>query len=93
MKVYLIKFDLKQSIDKYQPLFSLIKTLNWWNRMENTWLIASEGTAKDLYNQLVSFTFQGDLMLIIEVTPNYYGLLPSGGWDWISKNLGGPKNI
>jgi hypothetical protein len=55
--------------------------------LENTWLIGTEDTPKEIYNKLKLFFDQGDRFIIFQAEKNYWGLLPTSSWEWVEANM------
>jgi len=89
LKVLLITYDLKEPKQQYANFFAEFqKTTKWWHYLESTWLVYTELTPKQWSDTLVPKIYDKDYLLIIEVTPSYYGWLPKDAWAWIKENLG-----
>ena len=52
---------------------------------EGVWLIAAEGTAQDVSNQLGVTDGKAGSAIILKVS-SYYGRTDPSTWDWISAN-------
>ena len=93
MKVYNISYHFKNSniaslLNNRSGLYDELKKFSaWWHYLESTWLIKTEATPNQILEKLQPHLVKDDLILIIEVTTNYQGLLPQEAWDWIHKNI------
>jgi|HubBroStandDraft_6_1064221.scaffolds.fasta_scaffold2184723_2 hypothetical protein len=84
--ILIVTYELKQSADSYSDLFEALKAHDSWSHyIPSTWLIATDSSPKELYQKLVGHVFQGDRILIAQLVPGYYGLLPTKAWDWIKR--------
>ena len=88
MRVLLVTYVLKQPFANYSGLFETLQTATkWWHYLDSTWLIATNETPKEWYNKFSRFIHKNDLILIIEVKRNYWGLLPHEAWSWLDENV------
>ncbi len=88
MKAYSITYDLKAPDRDYKGLYEAIKgSGQWWHYLESTWLVVTNSTSKQIWDQLSPYIDRNDNILIIEIKNNAYGLLPKDAWDWIAKNV------
>ena len=83
--ILLITYDLRSPGRDYQPLQNEIKKLGhqWWHHMESTWLVQTQLSPKDCYDRLASHLVNPDTVLVVEITPNCWGVLPEIAWKWI----------
>lgn len=86
----MIALEKGYPLKDYSPFYSAIKSISgvWWHYLKNSWLVKSDLDAKEIYNAVRMHLHQGDRVLVVEVTENYCGWLPSEAWPWIYKNLG-----
>lgn len=87
--VYLITYDLNKPGQDYEGLYEAIKCLGpWWHYLDSTWLVdTSLNSAQAVWQELSSQIDEGDYLLIIKVTRDYYGWLANDAWDWIDKHV------
>lgn len=89
MAVYLITYDLNKTGQNYESLYEAIKKASsndvWMHYLDSTWIIKSDLSSKQIYDILKPSVDDNDLFLIIKVTNDYYGWLPDGAWDYLSK--------
>src|SRR5260370_12564296 len=92
MRVFLVAYQLRAFHDPRQIVEVLQKLGHWCHFFDKTWLIQTNQTADDIYNQLASFINNDERLLILEVKPGamYQGWLPQEAWDWIRQRLGAP---
>lgn len=84
--ILLITYDLKAPGRNYEELHETIKSAGtWWHHLESTWLIETNLTPEQWYNNLAKHLDINDLIFIIEVKRNYYGYLPQKAWDWLGQ--------
>jgi len=82
--VLLITYDLRVPGKNYTGLYDEIKKAGmWWHHLDSTWLIKTNLTPSQWYNQLNKYIDKNDGLLIIQVTSNYQGWLPEKAWNWI----------
>lgn len=87
--VYMVSYDLNKPGQNYDVLYQKIKDAStgvWCHPMDSTWLIQSNLTPEGVYNEVKSALDSGDLILIAQITQNYYGVLPKDLWEYI-KNM------
>jgi hypothetical protein len=90
-RILLVTYDLKTPGRVYTDLFELLKRQGmWWHYLSNTWLIATTKTPSQVYAELAAQLISPDAILIIQVTPPYWGALPKEAWDWMYQNIGQP---
>lgn len=93
MKVYQINYDLRKQRD-YQPLYDQIKSYgNWAHPLESCWIIASNKSAEQIRDELISVMDADDGILVTR-------LKGEAAWrqlnhevdnemtDWLKQNLG-----
>ncbi|UCF80708.1 MAG: hypothetical protein JSV08_09440 [Acidobacteriota bacterium] len=61
------------------------KFAGWWHYTDNMWLIATDKSPTEIYETFSSHLSgkEKDMVLIIEVGKNFYGLLPQEAWEWL----------
>jgi hypothetical protein len=87
--ILLVTYDLKGTSALYADLFEVLKAQEGWSHyLKSTWLVAGDyESAHDLFRELKPFIREGDRLLVIEVTADYSGWLPTKAWSWIKRNL------
>ncbi|MDK8193762.1 hypothetical protein QP794_27140 [Paenibacillus sp. UMB7766-LJ446] len=88
MSVLLVSYDLNKSDKDYNGLYEVLKSFGYCHYLDSTWLISTELTPTELYNRLSSHIDENDFCLVIKVTSEYYGWLPTEAWDWLKQALG-----
>lgn len=86
MNKYLITYDLKnKSIKNYESLYSAIKNTGpWWHYLDSTWIVKSNFTATQIWNQLGQHLLRNDFILVIKIdTSDKWGWLPQDAWNWL----------
>ena len=90
MNLYILSYDLKGLAGHdYMALYSAIKANfpEWKHVTENTWLIKTDKTAKEISEAIhdkFSYKPLSDSYLIAEVNKNNMeGFIPNKAWDWI----------
>ncbi len=84
--ILLVAYELKQSTESYAKLFEVLKNKNSWaHYMSSLWFIATQESAKELGQQLLPLIFQGDRILVTEVSSERWGWLPQKAWDWLNR--------
>ena len=86
--IYLITYDKNTIFKNYTPLYNSIKRScsSWWHHLNNTWLINSELTSQEIFQNVSHCISQNDKLLIIQIHPNadYNGWLSQDAWNWIN---------
>ncbi len=91
--VYLVAFNLRNRRHKYDMFFdALLASKGWFNFFDNAWLISTDETSQELFERLNSYLTAEDYVLVMRVTPDYFGWLPQEAIDWLeaeeeSRNL------
>lgn len=87
-KIYSISYDFKHpDLDRYQDLFAKLQSFgNWWHFMLGTWLISTDMTAKQVFEELEPYIDKNVLLFITEVGPDMSGWLPQEAWQWIKQH-------
>jgi len=90
--IYVIALQIEPKRDITLLIEEIKKSAGWSHHIDNTWMVATEETAKKLYERLAVYLQPTDYILIIELSSNasYYGFLPNKVWKWITdtRNLG-----
>lgn len=89
MPVYNISYDLNRPGQRYDDLIAEIKrSPGYLACSQSAWLISTtEETAEKVYQRLSPNLDKNDVILIIEVTSNYQGLLEEEQWAWINQHV------
>jgi hypothetical protein len=82
--ILMVSYDLKQPVGSYTPLFEVLKgEASWWHYMGSTWLVHTNKAPRDFSQELTPHIFQGDRLLVTELSSTRGGWLPTKAWDWI----------
>ncbi len=85
--ILLVTTDLKQPAASYSALYEVLKSKkSWWHYMKGTWLIATDDTPQDLFNEIEFYLERGDLVFITTLSRPFQGWLPKKAWAWIHKH-------
>ena len=89
--IYVVSYTLRPSLLRNTSALSneLQKPgTRWAHHLNNTWLVATDETANELYERIRRFFLQTDSILITPFNPNgtYSGWLPQEAWDWIEEH-------
>lgn len=85
--ILVVTYELKQPAGSYSELFNALKSRDSWaHYMSSTWLVATDSSPRELYEQLGSHIFQGDRILITQLVAGYYGYLPKKAWEWVKRH-------
>lgn len=91
-KVYAVSYELKTVGKDYSPLFAAIKASpKWWHYLDSTWLIYTSETPAQIWARLGPLIDTSDRLLIIGVSRDYFGWLPTAAWDWINAHATASK--
>src|SRR5580692_465259 len=86
--VYCVSYDLTDDPNEYSGLYEVLTGLkHWWHFLHSTWLVAFDGSARDLRDRLEPHLTRSDRILIIVVGPEYDGSLPEDAWEWIGEKV------
>ncbi len=89
--VYLVAFNLQNKRHHYDIFLDALQMTNWFNFFDNAWLISTDESAQEITERLERYIKEGDFLLVIRVTDEYYGLLPDEAWDWLQKERSSGK--
>ena len=85
--VYMITYDLNKSGQEYEKVIEAIKSAStgvWCTYWKSSYLIQSNLTsANAVVEKIAPFIDGNDMLIAIEVTRNYQGMLPKDAWDYI----------
>ena len=86
--VYIVSYDLRHTLVRnYSGFYGALQSFpSWMHHIDNTWLIVSDVSSKEIYNRLAPHIFTDCHILIMRVTSDYFGLLPDEAWNWINSN-------
>lgn len=85
--ILVVTYDLKQAAASYSALYEVLKSKrSWWHYMANTWLIATDDSPQELFEEIQSFLGKGDRVLVSTFSRPCQGWLPQKGWDWIRQH-------
>jgi hypothetical protein len=84
--IYAVNYDLKRPGQNYSALYDAIKSCGaWWHHLGSTWLLDTRLNAEGIWKRLAPHVDSNDLMLIIGVTRDYQGWLPTEAWGWVNE--------
>jgi hypothetical protein len=85
--ILVVTYKLKQPASSYTELFEVLKSQDGWaHYMDSTWLVATDLSPEQLFQQLIEYIVKGDRVLITKLSPGYHGWLPMKAWDWIKRH-------
>jgi len=85
--ILVVTYELKQPAGSYSPLFEALKNEeSWAHYMSSTWLVATQKSPSSFGKNLIDLIFEGDRLLVTELTRSYYGWLPQKAWEWIKRH-------
>ena len=88
MNSFLISYDLKMPNRNYDGLHKAIKGLGFWSHyLESTWIIKTRHDVNQIQRTLNAQIDEDDSLLIIKVTKEFGGWLPTDAWKWINNNV------
>ncbi len=59
----------------------------WWHYLTCVWVVRSPEGPRAWTNKLQPYIKPGDRLLVFEVTPSYFGILPRAALDWLSDHV------
>ena len=72
--VYLVSYDLNAPEKDYQRLFDAIEHYDKPCRiLKSQWLIRSDKSAEEIFNELIGFIDENDELFVCEITKNHFG--------------------
>ena len=88
MNAFSISYDLSKPGRDYSGLHEAIKSFGgWWHYLDSTWIVITNESPQQIWNQLSNHIDKNDSLLVIEVLDNVQGWLPKDAWDWIHENV------
>ena len=88
MATYLIAYDLRNESGSqdYQPLYDALDARGCVRTQDSLWICSSSKSAKSVFNELSKFVDEDDLLLVAEMTINYfYRRALKGTGDFLKK--------
>jgi CRISPR/Cas system-associated endoribonuclease Cas2 len=87
MNTYLVSYDLNVPGQKYDELYKLIKMFpDHIHIQDSVWIIQAVEDSKFIYDYLSRVMDEGDDILIIKVSRDFYGVTHQKGiWDHLYK--------
>lgn len=88
--VYIVMYDINQTIKDYDSLYAAIKKVcngDYQHPLESVWLISTDMAVTELYNHIRPELSDRDYLLITKMTNVYYGWLSKNVWDWLRIKL------
>ena len=88
--IFVVSYDLSPGILRdvtpfLQELQNTESGRTWWHFLTNTWLIATDETAQQLFARLQAHLKPDDRVLVMGVTQEHSGWLPQEAWKWIQE--------
>ncbi|HIF9218110.1 TPA: hypothetical protein ACX6QF_003657 [Photobacterium damselae] len=89
MALYSISYDLNNPGQKYENIYSVIRSFGGYNHiMESTWLVSTSLSASQVFDKFTSYLDNNDKMFISKVNVNeYQGWLDEDTWKWIREHV------
>lgn len=89
MAVYSISYDLNNPGQKYENVYSVIRSFSGYEHiMESTWLVFTSLSASQISDKFASYIDSNDKMLISKINANeYQGRLTKDTWKWIREHV------
>ena len=82
-KVYLVQYNTTDS----SILETRLKSFgDWVKYFSDNWIIASESSAKEIYDKLTEGNENKSILIIELDTKNYYGRMNTKIWDFLKKH-------
>jgi hypothetical protein len=89
MKTYLIGYDLKRPPQEYPGLMEAIKKFPLsWQHLASTWIVKTDGSAKQVRDQVKPHIDTADKLLVLELSgEGAWAGLSDEAIDWLVANL------
>ncbi len=88
MAVYSISYDLNKSGQNYDGLIKELRKFDGWcHPMKSYWLVCSNRTADQIYEQLKKYLDQNDFIVVMEASKNHSGWLEKQVCEWINRHI------
>ena len=86
--IFAISHELKGKRD-YSPLFEKIMSLGeWMHYIKSVWVVETREpmAAHEVFRELDPYIDdRTDFLFIVEVTRDYFGILPKDAWEWLNQ--------
>ena len=87
MRLYLVSCEFNAD-DEYEDFAAAVDEYPAWRHVfGQNWFICSDGSAEDIYEDLVQHLFEDDCLFITEVEGNYASLMPKETVKWLERNV------
>lgn len=86
MSILLITYALNNQYRDYAPFFDAIKSNcnYWWHYLDTTWIVSTSHSANEYAQFLYPYMETTDRLLVVKITRDYQGWLPTDAWDWLN---------
>ncbi|MBN1187314.1 MAG: hypothetical protein JXB49_33860 [Bacteroidales bacterium] len=87
MSILLITYDLHKPGQNYDDFYKVIKQYTWARLSESSYVIDTNNTPSEIYNQLSPHMDKNDQMYIITLKNPFISYGPKPINDWLSQRL------
>lgn len=90
-KLYVVTYDFAEPDSDRYAAFSdaLAASFDWWHWLKDTWLVATDLTAAEVFGKLRPLLDDRVNILVLEAGRDVAGYLPKKAWPWIEERLNG----
>lgn len=82
--ILIVTYDLRGAAGSYKEFFETIKAQGQWaHYLRSTWLISTDKSPSEVFNELRLYLQDGDHLLIAPLSKPRQGWLPKKAWEWI----------
>jgi len=85
----MIGYDLNKPLQNYQGLIKALKEFDtWWHQLDSTWIVATEQTAEQIRDKLISYLDKNDELLVTKISaPAAWQGFNEEGSQWLRNQL------
>lgn len=85
--ILIVNYDLKGPKGSYKQLYEALRSEDgWWHYLRSTWLVATNKTPAQLFDELQPYIRPPDRLLISVLSRERRGWLPRKAWSWIRRH-------
>jgi len=85
--ILIVTYDLRGAAGSYEDFFETLKAQgSWAHYLRSTWLISTDKSAGEVFDELRGYLRSGDHLLITRLSKQRQGWLPKKAWQWMKRH-------
>jgi hypothetical protein len=85
--ILIVTYDLRGAAGSYEEFFDALKSEDSWSHyLRSTWLVATNKSPDEMFQELRPFLRSGDHLLVTSLSRDRQGWLPHKAWEWIRRH-------